>query len=190
MLQQQNRRDFLKTGVLAFGGALILPSCLKDYSPWQFFSEEEAACVSAICEQIIPTDELGPGAAYAGVIFYIDKQLDEIFLWDRELYRKGIPAIQESADILHSKKFEELGFEEQTRFLELMEKNSLPGDLWEDSIRQSDFFRKITQHSMQGFYGSPRHGGNKNYISYKLMKLDYPYIVGQNRYRELTKKEG
>ena len=42
----------------------------------------------------------------------------------------------------------------------------------------------IIKHSMQGFYGPPRHGGNKNYISYKIMDLDYPYVVGQNRYRE------
>jgi hypothetical protein len=35
---------------------------------------------------------------------------------------------------------------------------------------------------MQGFYGSPRHGGNSNYVSYKMMKLDYPHVMGQNRY--------
>jgi len=36
---------------------------------------------------------------------------------------------------------------------------------------------------MQGFYGSPRHGGNKNNVSYKMMRLDYPVIIGQNRYK-------
>jgi len=35
---------------------------------------------------------------------------------------------------------------------------------------------------MQGFYGSPRHGGNRNYASYKMMGLEYPRLIGQNRY--------
>ncbi|MFC2091007.1 hypothetical protein ACFLT1_09565, partial [Bacteroidota bacterium] len=64
--------------------------------------------------------------------------------------------------------------------------NALPASIWEGLVNQSSLFRRMIQHTMQGFYGSPRHGGNKNYISYKLMKLEYPYIVGQNRYRELA----
>ena len=35
---------------------------------------------------------------------------------------------------------------------------------------------------MQGFYGSPRHGGNKDYVSYRMLGLEYPDIIGQNRY--------
>ena len=35
---------------------------------------------------------------------------------------------------------------------------------------------------MQGFYGSPRHGGNRNYVSYKMLGLEYPRVIGQNRY--------
>jgi gluconate 2-dehydrogenase gamma chain len=34
---------------------------------------------------------------------------------------------------------------------------------------------------MQGYYGSPRHGGNKNFISYKMIGLDEPQIIGENR---------
>jgi gluconate 2-dehydrogenase gamma chain len=185
---QTNRRGFLKTGIFGFGGAMMLPSCLKNYTPWQFFTPEEAFCMTAICEQIIPTDENGPGATYAGVIFYIDKQLDEVFTWDQEDYKVGLKAIQESSMELHGRKFEELEFDEQTSFLEMMEGNKLPSEAWKGIVQQGSLFRKMISHSMQGFYGSPRHGGNKNYISYKLMKLDYPYIVGQNRYRELSSK--
>ncbi len=45
------------------------------------------------------------------------------------------------------------------------------------------FFGLIRSHSLQGFYGSPRHGGNKNNVSYKILKLDYPVIIRQNRYK-------
>lgn len=183
---ESNRRNFLKTSVFGIGGVLMLPSCLKDYTPWQFFSQEEALCMAAICEQIIPADGNGPGATYAGVIYYIDKQLDEVFTWNQEDYRTGIIAIQKCAGELHGAKFEDLEFDIQTAFLEKMEANQLPIEHWKDIVNQGSLFRTMIQHSMQGFYGSPRHGGNKNYISYKMMKLDYPYIVGQNRYRELS----
>ena len=36
------------------------------------------------------------------------------------------------------------------------------------------FFELVRDHSMQAYYGSPIHGGNRNKISYKMMKLDYP----------------
>jgi gluconate 2-dehydrogenase gamma chain len=37
---------------------------------------------------------------------------------------------------------------------------------------------------MQGYYGSPIHGGNKDYMSFNMLGLDYPLIIGQNRYRK------
>ena len=46
-----------------------------------------------------------------------------------------------------------------------------------------EFFSMVRDHSMQAYYGSPRHGGNKNNMSYKMLKLDYPLIIGQNRYK-------
>jgi gluconate 2-dehydrogenase gamma chain len=57
----------------------------------------------------------------------------------------------------------------------------MEGKLWEKGLDRQ-FFRLIHDHAMQGFYGSPRHGGNKNNVSYKMMRLDYPVIIGQNRY--------
>ena len=62
-----------------------------------------------------------------------------------------------------------------------MEGGKMEGLQWEDGFDRY-FFRLIRDYSMQGFYGSPRHGGNNNNISYKMMKLDYPVIIGQNRY--------
>jgi gluconate 2-dehydrogenase gamma chain len=65
--------------------------------------------------------------------------------------------------------------------MEQMEAGKLPEEFWTE-VNQRSFFNMLLDHSMQGFYGSPRHGGNKNYVSYKMMKLDYPHVLGQNRY--------
>ena len=66
---------------------------------------------------------------------------------------------------------------------EKMERGELAIDRWKD-ISQSEFFEMILRHTMQGFYGSPRHGGNKNYVSYRMMKVDFPLLIGQNRYEK------
>jgi len=33
------------------------------------------------------------------------------------------------------------------------------------------FFQRQVDHMMQGFYGSPRHGGNKNEASWKMLGI-------------------
>jgi gluconate 2-dehydrogenase gamma chain len=66
-----------------------------------------------------------------------------------------------------------------------MEEGNLPGELWDD-VDQQQFFRLVISHTMQGFYGAPRHGGNKNYMSYRMMGLDFPLVVGRNHYENLT----
>jgi gluconate 2-dehydrogenase gamma chain len=40
----------------------------------------------------------------------------------------------------------------------------------------------VLDHTRQGFYGSPRHGGNRDYASYRMLGLAYPNLIGQNRY--------
>jgi len=175
-----NRRDFIRQFSLACGSVLFVTSCDGYISPWRFFTEEEAKTVIAFAEQIIPADH-DSGATDANVINFIDKQLVGPYTRFQTDYRKGIPAIEKSAQAAHSKTFYDLDWDTQTRFMEQMERGKLPDKYWED-IDQQQFFRMMMEHSMQGFYGSPRHGGNKNYVSYKMMKLDYPHIIGQNRY--------
>jgi gluconate 2-dehydrogenase gamma chain len=177
---ETSRREFLQQLSLACGSILFIPSCNGYDCPWRFFTEKEAQTVIAFAEQIIPVDQ-HPGATDARVINFIDKQLVGPYTRFQELYRKGIPAIEQSSVRILRKPFHELEWDEQTHFMEQMESGNLPGEYWED-INQQSFFSMLLDHIMQGFYGSPRHGGNKNYVSYKMMKLDYPHVLGQNRY--------
>jgi gluconate 2-dehydrogenase gamma chain len=177
-----SRRDFLKKSLLAFGGVMMLPSCLKNYTPFMFFTADEALLLSEICEQIIPADENGPGATQAGVIYYIDKQLHDVFIADQPIYHNGLKAINETCTRLNSVRFEDLSWDQQNTFLKRMEQNDLPGEYWQANPPAA-FFNTMIRHTMQGFYGSPRHGGNKDYISYRMIGLEYPYVVGRNLYK-------
>jgi gluconate 2-dehydrogenase gamma chain len=175
-----NRRNFIRQMCATCGSILILPACSGNYSKWRFFTEREAALVIAIAEQFIPADK-DPGATDARVINYIDKQLVGPYTRFQDTYRKGLLALDASCKNKYSKAFVDLDWLDQAKFLEIMEKNELPASDWEE-INQRSFFRMLLSHTMQGFYGSPRHGGNANYVSYKMMKIDYPHVIGQNRY--------
>ena len=179
-MTKPNRRDFIKSASLAFGSVLLFPSCLKQNNFYHFFSPEEALCIIAFCEQIIPKDE-SPGATDAGVIYYIDRQLSGVFQYNQETYRNGIKDLQEYCTQKHGKTFEKLIFDEQTNILKKLESNELSQTEWTKG-KASDFFNLVRSHTMQGFYGSPIHGGNKDYMSFEMLKIDYPLVIGQNRY--------
>jgi len=165
-----------------YGSLLLLPACTVKASSYRVFTDEEAACLIALCEQIIPADH-DPGATDAGVIHYIDKQTAQRFPHELATYRQGIACLQASCRSQHGKPFEQLDGALQIDIMKEMEKNKLPADYWGET-NQSSFFNQVLRRTMQGFYGSPRHGGNKDYVSYKMMRLDYPLLIGQNRYKK------
>src|SRR5690606_28764205 len=160
---KSNRRNFLKQLSLAFGSILLAPSCNTNPAPWRLLNNEEAATFIAIAEQIIPADH-DPGATDAGVVNFIDKQLTGPYNRYIDMYRNGLAAINSASTELLNNPFYNLKWEEQTAFMETMEAGKLPESHWQD-INQRSFFNLLLDHSMQGFYGSPRHGGNKNYVS-------------------------
>jgi gluconate 2-dehydrogenase gamma chain len=174
------RRKFIQAAGALSGSILLLPSCAP-CSPYRVFSPGEAECLIALCEQIIPADR-DPGATDAGVIHFIDKLLHERFPHLLPLYRQGIAALEASCGKLHAAPFAALPPARQTEVMKLMETDALPEAYWA-GLKASAFFRQLVRNTMQGFYGPPRHGGNKNYASYRMLKLDFPLVVGQNNYR-------
>jgi gluconate 2-dehydrogenase gamma chain len=184
--QSFSRREFVR--FLTGGTAAVLISfntaCKNKISQWRYLNEKEIGLLDAIVEQIIPTDDF-PGARWANVSNFIDKQLDTYYRRYRLEYREGLAAFEKTVIQMKGKKFEEMPFGEQIAMLEKMQAGEFPGDYWKDHS-PADLFDMIRQHSLQGFYGSPVHGGNRGFISYRMLGLDYPKVIGQNRYNDLS----
>ncbi len=166
----------------AAGAATFFPACTKQAVRWRFFTEAEGQTVGAISEQIIPSDG-DPGALYAGVPNFIDKQLVGPYKRFQQAYRAGLAGIDEASQVMFRSRFAALSWDNQTEVLKAMESGKVNGAAWQSQSAAS-FFSLVRDHSMQGYYGSPRHGGNRNYVSYRMIGLDYPQIIGQNRYRK------
>ena len=89
----------------------------------------------------------------------------------------------ETSQEMFGQGFLTLSWPQQTEVLRALEAGNAAGAIWQQTS-SSSFFRLLRNHSMQGFYGSPRHGGNRGYASYRMLGLDYPQIIGRQRSRD------
>jgi len=152
-------------------------ACGKFSSPWRFLRVNEARTLAALCDQIIPPDD-DPGAAWAQVVNYIDRQLCGPLQHLRNSYRYGIAAVDKSSRTLYGADFAALTPVQQTELLARMEACRAPADAW-NQLSSRAFFDLLVDHTMQGFYGDPRHGGNRDRASWKMLGLPYPPIRGR-----------
>jgi len=185
---RSTRREAIKVIAAGASGVAIgtgvarwaLPPDQSVAATWRFLTPSEAKAVVAIAEQIIPAD-ISPGATDACVVNFIDTQLNGFYARHQSTYRNGLKALQATCEAEHGKRFEDLTWGTQTDVLTAMDTGQMTSALWSGTSAR-EFFRLLRDHTMQGFYGSPRHGGNRNYISYQMMGLEYPPVIGQNRY--------
>lgn len=170
-----HRRGFfrLSAGVTAIGFGLA--SCGQSESNWRVLSSDEVRLLEALGNQIIPGDE-EPGAGEAGFPRFVDRQLNSYYSHFLGRYRSGLEALETTCRASTGQSFLELDSDGRRSLLEAMEKNEVPEGIWttEDA---GDFFSLIVDHCMQSFYGSPRHGGNRNYAGFRTVGLQYPQIL-------------
>ncbi len=173
-----SRRNFIKmsaigAGCLCVAGCYTLPS-----SRHYILTSEEAEILDALADQIIPPDDFY-GGKEAGVTNYIDRQLAGFYGEHLPMYRACLKGLDETCRKIYGKTFTALDPGTGFQFLKDIESGKYNEADWQGH-RPSAFFGMLRDHCLQGYYGSPRHGGNKNYVSYRMMRLDYPLIIGRN----------
>jgi len=159
-----NRRRFLHSLLVAGPSAV---SCRRAASRYRFLTDAEASTLAAICDQIIPADDF-PSASQAGVVDFIDIQLTGPYRYLQRAYREGLLQIDREAQAQFGRRFAELSPAEQQAFLEEREK--------------TEFFRMVRDHTLQGYYGDPRHGGNHDAISWRMLGIPNPPVRGRDHY--------
>jgi gluconate 2-dehydrogenase gamma chain len=162
-----NRREILLGGAAA--GAALVSGCHSAGSAWLVFTDDEARALTALCDQIIPADEW-PSASQTGVLTFIDRQLTGPYRRHRKAYRQGIEATQKLSLTRFNKDLASCSPAQQLEIAKAVEHQN------------PAFFSLVRTHTMQGHYGSPRHGGNKDAVSYRMLGLDYPLLRGRAQY--------
>jgi len=172
-----SRRKFLQVAMATAAATGSGIGCGRAGTPWRFLTVDEARTLAALCDQIIPPDA-DPGAAWADVVNYIDRQLCGPLESLCASYRRGIAAVEKSSRTLYGAGFAELAAARQVELLTLMEQGRAPAEAW-TQISSTEFFDLLLDQTMQGFYGDPRHGGNREGISWKMLGIPYPPIRGR-----------
>jgi gluconate 2-dehydrogenase gamma chain len=170
-----DRRGFLKTGATAAAATAV--ACGAPDSRWRALTEDEARTLAAACDQIVPPDQ-DPGAADAGVVTFIDRQLATRRKTERPRWQAGLRGLDATARRRHGKPFAELPFDVQTAVLQDVEKGAVEGADW-NGVEPAAFFSLLREHTMMGFYGDPRHGGNKDRVSWRMLGVPDPPIRGR-----------
>jgi gluconate 2-dehydrogenase gamma chain len=178
------RREFIELSASSLGGLLIYslagePIVVSAQEgelkvPLRFFTELEARVIVAACERIFPADETGPGATQAGAMLYIDRQLAGPYGADKYRYTKppfvkSLPAHgyqgSESPRETYQAGVSKLGAD----FVVL---DGAKQDERLKAIEKTHFFRLLRQHTIEGMFCDPMHGGNAGLIGWQM--LGYP----------------
>lgn len=138
-----DRREFVAVAAL---------STAADTAALHTLSVEDAELLEALMAHIIPTDD-APGAKEAGCIYYLDQQLGSALSRFLPAYRQGLIDFRSKHPTFLS-----IPAKEQLRLLQTWNGNS--------------FFEMLIDHTMQGFYGSPSHGGNSGQASWKMLGIE------------------
>jgi gluconate 2-dehydrogenase gamma chain len=155
----------------------------------EFFNPVQVRTLEAMLDRVIPPGGGFPGGKEAGVLYFIDRALCNWAPQNRWDYVAGLEAIDESSQIMFGGKFADQTETDQTRVLEAMEKGEAPGQTWarlqiggrdaasrvrtgtepQQETSSQTFFTLVINHAMQGFYGDPKYGGNKDKLSWKMI---------------------
>jgi gluconate 2-dehydrogenase gamma chain len=143
--------------------------------PLRFFTEPEAHIVAAAAARIFPTDESGPGAAEAGVVIYIDRQLGSPYGRDRYRYR-GEPFLHGPPELgyqgpLTPREIYRQGLESLAGFTEL---DPAAQDARLRAIQHTEFFQLLRRHTIEGMFCDPMHGGNVDKLGWQLIGFPGP----------------
>jgi gluconate 2-dehydrogenase gamma chain len=173
-----SRRDFFARTIV-YGGAVwvfvnlprprALAAAAESAKPL-VLAGNDWQTVEAITGRIIPTDEL-PGAIEAGCVNFIDKALANEDAALKAVYQAGLAGIEAVSRGRFGKPFTALVGKDQDQVLAALESGKAKG--WPGGeVGSQQFFETVRMHTIWGFLADPRHGGNRDYVGWKV--VGYP----------------
>jgi gluconate 2-dehydrogenase gamma chain len=130
-----------------------------------FLNPREAATIDAFVGHIIPSEEGSPGAREAGVTEYIDRSLSGFMRDLQPVYREGLAELEAFAVGGFGAAYLELDDEAQRVIVGRLDE--LSGTHPDAFLGQ--FYRIVREHTVQGFFGDPAYGGNRDLAGWKLV---------------------
>jgi gluconate 2-dehydrogenase gamma chain len=134
------------------------------------FSASQLKTLEAFVDRLVPKDENGPGAIECGVAIYIDRSLADFLAPEKAAFLDGLAATDAFARSSQGGAFAELSPAKQDEVLTAMENNmGFPN--------ARNFFNRVRRLTLEGMFGDPHYGGNKNYAGWDLIRYPGPRMA-------------
>jgi len=169
--------------------AAATPSAAPQAEPLLLLNETEHAFVVAAVDTMIPADELSPSGSDCGCATYIDRQLASAWGGGAKMYRSGpylkgkpeqgyqlsltpaqfmttgIAAANAWSRKTYGRDFDRLDLDKRIEALTAMQE----GKAAFESFNSRAFFARLLALTMEGFFGDPIYGGNRNKASWRML---------------------
>jgi gluconate 2-dehydrogenase gamma chain len=155
------------------GSAALVPVAALAQVPaepsLQSFTAVQMKTLEAFIDRLIPSDELGPGAVEAGAQHYIDQQLAGYLAPEKAQFLAGLEATDAYARRVYGASFASLTPAQRDGVLTAMDGNTAAG-----FANARNFFNRARRLTLEGMFGDPHYGGNKNGVGWDLIRYPGP----------------
>jgi gluconate 2-dehydrogenase gamma chain len=140
------------------------PQAAKSAAPATALSPEQRRILEAFIDRLVPKDELGPGAVECGAAEYIDRSMADYLANEKTVFAQGLAAVDAYARSSQGGAFADLSAEKRDAVLTAIDTGDAP------NLR--GFFNRARRLTLEGMFGDPSYGGNKDFAGWDLIR--YP----------------
>ena len=141
-------------------------------APQTALSASQRQILDAFVDRLIPKDELGPGALECGAANYIDRALADALSAEKGSFTEGLAAVDAFARQAHGAAFTELAADKKDEVLTALEAGNASG-----FPNARAFFNRVRRLTLEGTFGDPYYGGNKNFAGWDLIRYPGPRLA-------------
>jgi hypothetical protein len=140
-------------------------------------TEPERRTLEALVDRLAPADELGPGALEMGAANYIDLSLADFLAAEKDSIAEGLASMDSFARASHGAAFRELPPDQKDAVLTAMENGTASGFGPESGDAARVFFNRVRRLTLEGMFGDPYYGGNRNFAGWDLIRYPGPRLA-------------
>jgi gluconate 2-dehydrogenase gamma chain len=176
-----------------------VPPPSQEPAGYVFLKPLEAPFIEAVVDHMVPKDELTPSGTDIGIATYIDRALagswgkgDRLYMqgpWGKgtpnqgyqlpltpaALFRAGIEGSNTYCRKTFGKTFDKCTAQQKETFLKDLSAGKIT---FEGGLPGRGFFGALYQTVMEGMFGDPIYGGNKDKVVWKM--LGFPGVLANN----------
>lgn len=172
MSEDISRRTVIATAATA---AFVPISAIRSAAqtapaPQRIFSPDQKRTLEAFLDRLCPKDELGPGAIEIGAQDYIEVQLGDYLAPEKALFLEGLAAVDAYARSSQGSALADLLPEKRDQMLTDIDTGKAPQNM-------RAFFNRARRLMLEGMFGDPHYGGNKNFAGWDLIRYPGPRLA-------------